>query len=101
MENPKNDFPRMTPVYPCVSIDASILVPLKAIRVQCPLELVGGAAFCTDQIRGDDLVVAFNQEGAMIAAYNPSAEATSGFTGTVDHIGQKGDVIHGGLWHRL
>ena len=87
------------PVYPCVSIDPSILVPLKATQVQCPLELVGGGAFYTDQIHGDNLVVAFNQEGAMIAAYNPSAKATSAFTGTVDHIGQKDDVIHWGLWH--
>ena len=87
------------PAFPCVSIDASVLVPLKATRVQCPLELIGGAAFYTDQIRGDNLVVAFNQEGAMIAAHDPSAKATGAFTGTVDHIGQKDDVIHWGLWH--
>ncbi len=87
------------PVYPCVGIDASILAPLQATQMQCPLELVGGAAFYTDQIRGDNLVVAFNQEGAMIAAYNPPANATSAFNGKVDHIGQKDDVIHWGLWH--
>ena len=86
------------PSYDCGGIDAAVLTQSVAVQTQCPLALLGGAAFYTDQIRGDNLLVAFNKEGAMVVIHNQPAEATSIFTGTVDHIGQQDDVIHWGLW---
>jgi hypothetical protein len=84
--------------YDCGTIDAALLTRSAAAQTLCPLLLLGGAAFYTDQIRGDDLLVALNKEGAMVAVHNRTAEATSSFSGTIDHTGQQEDVVHWGLW---
>ena len=84
--------------YDCGTIDAALLARSAAVQTVCPLFLLGGAAFYTDQIRGDDLLVALNRAGAMVAVHNRPAEATSSFSGTIDHIGQQDDVIYWGLW---
>ena len=86
--------------YDCDSIDASILARLAAAQTQCPLVIVGGANFYTDQIRGDSLVVAFDKDGAMVAVHDRPVEATSSFAGTIDHVGQQDDVVHWGLWRK-
>ena len=64
----------------------------------CPLAIVGGPAFATDQIWGDNLLAAFDRNGAMIAVHEPTANVTSLFRGSIDHVGQQDDVIHWGLW---
>jgi hypothetical protein len=69
--------------YDCGTIDAALLTRSAATQTLCPLLLLGGAAFYTDQILGDNLLVALNKEGAMVAAHNRTAEATSSFCGTI------------------
>src|SRR5882762_5168879 len=53
--------------FDCGTIDGALLARFGAVKTLCPLALIGGAAFYTDQIRGDNLLVALNREGAMVA----------------------------------
>jgi hypothetical protein len=84
--------------FDCGTIDAALLARLRAAKTLCPLALIGGAAFRTDSIVGDGLLVAFDKEGAMVAIHHREAGATSSFSGTVDHTGQQEDLVHWGLW---
>lgn len=93
-----NPGPELT--WDCGTIDAALLTRLASVKTQCPLALIGGAAFETDSIKGDTLLAAFNKEDAMVAVHSgiDANSATSSFGGTIDHVGQQEDVIHWGLW---
>jgi hypothetical protein len=84
--------------FDCGTIDAALLTPLKVTKTLCPLALIGGAAFNTDSIIGDGLLVALDTKGAVVAIHNRDAGSTSSFSGIIDHVGQQDDAIFWGLW---
>jgi hypothetical protein len=49
--------------FDCGVFEAAVLAGTEVSRTVCPLAIVGGPAFATDQIRGDNLLAAFDRRG--------------------------------------
>lgn len=83
--------------YDCGSMDATLFPRLGIVKTLCPLA-VQGNVFYSDNIRGEELLVALNRDGAVVAIHDRTDNAADTFEGTIDHTGQHDDVIYWGLW---